>query len=200
MEHVILMTKNFTRSEEPDYYLIRACQKGDRDAFRLLFEQHQDRVYSIALHYSGNDQTAHDIAQQVFLKLITHIKQYNFQAEFLTWLYRIVVNSCYDERRRWRRLIPYSDEAEVTRIPAKENIEADFSRLELGETVRAAISELKPKLRMPILLKYIEGLSYGEIGEVLGCSTGTVASRLNRGHKALANKLGHLRGSLGSGE
>jgi RNA polymerase sigma-70 factor (ECF subfamily) len=66
--------------------------------------------------------------------------------------------------------------------------------------VQAAIAELKPKLRWPILLKYVEGLSYEEIAAVLDCSKGTVASRLNRGHKALAKRLGHLRGQFEIGE
>ena len=71
--------------------------------------------------------------------------------------------------------------------------ETKYERREIAGSVRAAISELKPKMRLPILLKYIEGLSYEEIALVLGCSKGTVASRLNRAHKALAKKLGHLR-------
>ena len=68
-----------------------------------------------------------------------------------------------------------------------------FATLEVADSVQAAIKELRPKLRMAILLKYVEGLSYEEIAEVLGCSKGTVASRLNRGHQTLARKLSHLR-------
>jgi RNA polymerase sigma-70 factor (ECF subfamily) len=70
----------------------------------------------------------------------------------------------------------------------------------MAESVKAAISELKPKFRQAILLKYIEGLSYEEIATVLDCSMGTVASRMNRGHKALAKRLGHLRGQVSLGE
>ncbi len=177
-------------------HVIAACQQGDREAFRLLFEAHQDRVYSIALHYSGNDAAAQDIAQQVFLKLLTNISQFTFQSEFTTWLYRMVANTCLDERRRWRKWIPLGEATEVPRMRSRENIETNYARLELSETVGLAISTLKPKLRMPILLRYIEGLSYEEIAQVLECSAGTVASRLNRGHKALAQKLGHLRDVL----
>jgi RNA polymerase sigma-70 factor (ECF subfamily) len=68
-----------------------------------------------------------------------------------------------------------------------------YSQLEISASVKAAVKELKPKLRIAILLKYFEGLSYEEIARVLGCSTGTVASRLNRGHKELARRLAHLR-------
>jgi RNA polymerase sigma-70 factor (ECF subfamily) len=70
--------------------------------------------------------------------------------------------------------------------------ERQYARLEISEAVRKAIEELKPKFRLPILLKYIEGLSYEEIATVMGCSKGTVASRLNRGHSQLAQRLAHL--------
>ena len=75
-----------------------------------------------------------------------------------------------------------------------------FTRLEISGAVKAAVAQLKPKLRMAILLKYFEELSYEEMAQVLGCSMGTVASRLNRGHKELARKLGHLRNALNAGE
>ena len=68
--------------------------------------------------------------------------------------------------------------------------------MELADCVKAAIQDLRPKLRLPILLKYVEGLSYDEMADVLRCSKGTVASRLNRGHKILARRLAHLRGAL----
>jgi RNA polymerase sigma-70 factor (ECF subfamily) len=74
--------------------------------------------------------------------------------------------------------------------------EARCAQREVEEAVRAAIRRLKPKLRIAILLKYFEDLSYQEMAEVLGCSTGTVASRLNRGHQELARRLAHLRGAL----
>ncbi len=72
--------------------------------------------------------------------------------------------------------------------------EDSYSRMEISASVKAAVKELKPKLRIAILLKYFEWMSYEEMARVLGCSTGTVASRLNRGHKELARRLAHLRG------
>ena len=85
-------------------------------------------------------------------------------------------------------------------MPARGSQEDKYMRREVAASVREAISQLRPKLRMPILLKYVEGLSYEEIAESLGCSKGTVASRLNRGHKILADKLSNLRGALEPGE
>ncbi|MCA1605534.1 MAG: sigma-70 family RNA polymerase sigma factor, partial [Acidobacteria bacterium] len=74
--------------------------------------------------------------------------------------------------------------------------EKSYARAELADSVQAAIGQLRPKLRMAILLKYVEDLSYEEIASLLGCSKGTVASRLNRGHQALAQKLVHLRNEV----
>lgn len=177
--------------------VIEACQQGDRDAFQSLFEAYKDKVFSIAVYSSGGDRTlAEDVTQQIFLKLFTAIRQFRGDSEFTTWLYRLVVNACLDERRRRRRWLPWDSTQATTiamnNVSDKKPQERQYARLEVAEAVRVAIEELKPKFRLPILLKYIEGLSYEEIAEVMGCSKGTVASRLNRGHSQLAKRLSHL--------
>jgi RNA polymerase sigma-70 factor (ECF subfamily) len=178
--------------------IIEACQQGDREAFRLLFEAYQDKVYSISLYYfKGDEAIARDVSQQVFLKLLTKIEQFRRDSEFTTWLYRLVVNACMDEQRKLRRFLPFGDGFEVSRRGSeKSSQEESYARTELADSVKVAIGELRPKLRLPILLKYVEGLSYEEMAEVLSCSKGTIASRLNRGHKILARQLAHLRGAL----
>jgi RNA polymerase sigma-70 factor (ECF subfamily) len=188
------------RERDTEVYMIEACKRGDRDAFHMLFESYKDRVYSIAFHYSGDESAARDLTQQVFLKLFTVIGQFRFESEFTTWLYRIVVNACADEQRKLRRFVPFSTGGEKTNMAVRASQEDRYLKRQVADSVRSAISELSPKLRLPILLKYVEGLSYDEIAEVLGCSKGTVASRLNRGHKALARKLDHLRGAVSAGE
>ena len=173
--------------------LIAECQSGSRQAFHTLFEIYKDRVYSIALHFSGEEAMAKDISQQVFLKLFTSIGQFRFDSEFSTWLYRVVANACVDEQRKRRRFVPFAEGKEMPQMSVKSSQEESVIRRQLAVSVRGAIAELSPKLRLPILLKYVEGLSYEEIAATLGCSVGTVSSRLNRGHKALAQKLNHLR-------
>ncbi|MGH9841842.1 MAG: RNA polymerase sigma factor [Blastocatellia bacterium] len=186
--------------------LIESCQRGDREAFRQLFEAHGDRVWTIALHFIGDETAAHDITQQVFLKLFTTIGQFRQDADFSTWLYRMVANACLDEQRKRKRLISFdffrTNDEEGERIemdllgiqnPKQPEQEDRFRQMELSAAVKAAVKELKPKLRIAILLKYFEGLSYEEMARVLGCSMGTVASRLNRGHKELARRLAHLK-------
>lgn len=179
-----------------DRRVIEACQAGDREAFRLLFEAWQDRVYSIAYHFCGDATNARDLSQQVFLKLFTSIDQFRFQSEFSTWLYRLVANLCLDDHRRRRRFLPWSAAGEIE-VRERWTVEEKLDRRQMQANVRAAILELKPKLRLVILLKYFEGMSYEEMGEALGCSPGTIASRLNRGHQALARKLGSFGAQTG---
>jgi RNA polymerase sigma-70 factor, ECF subfamily len=177
-----------------DERVIKACQQGDREAFRLLFETYKDRVFSIAAYSFGGDETAaSDVSQQIFLKLMTTIVQFRGDSAFTTWLYRLVVNACTDEQRKRRRFLPFGESTPMSKIEDRRPQEKQYAKLEVADSVQAAIKQLSPKLRMPILLKYVEGLSYEEIAGVLGCSRGTVASRLNRGHQALARRLFHLR-------
>ena len=184
-----------------DSLTIEACQRGDSDAFRLVFEAYRDRVYSIALcFFDGNQATAKDIAQDVFLKLMTTISQFQKRSEFSTWLYRLVTNACLDRKRALKRLLFFGNARDLDFTGRHASLEDKYMQLEAERSVRKVIAGMKPKLRMTVLLKYFEDLSYGEIGEILGCSSGTVASRLNRAHQILARKLAHLRGGLASGE
>ena len=195
--------------------LIEACQQGDREAFRELFDAHKDRVWSVAVHFTGDESAARDVTQQVFLKLFTNIIQFRHEANFKTWLYRLVANECLDEFRKRRRLVSFDffrsghndegheedgGEVDMRDWRQKPFQEESLARLEVSEAVKAAVMQLKPKLRMAILLKYFEDLSYEQMAVALGCSAGTVASRLNRGHKALAQKLAHLREVVSAAE
>ena len=192
MEQCAVMEEPF--SEER---VIAACQEGDRDAFRQLFETYKDKVFSIAVYSFGGDETAaSDVSQQIFLKLMTNIGQFRGDSAFTTWLYRMVVNACTDERRKRRRFLPFGDGVPVSKLEDRRPQEKRYAKMELADSVQGAIKELSPKLRMPILLKYVEGLSYDEIAGVLGCSKGTVASRLNRGHQKLAQRLSYLKNQL----
>ncbi len=168
--------------------LVAACRQGDREAFRELFEQYRDRVYSIALRFSGSETAAMDISQDAFVKFFDSIRGFRGDASLQTWIFRMVVNSCFDYRRRNRRFVPMPEGFLETLRAAADSL-ADLVRSEQCASVRSAVDRLAPHLRMVVALRYTEGLSYEEIGAVLGCSLGTVASRLNRAHKALERKL-----------
>jgi RNA polymerase sigma-70 factor (ECF subfamily) len=176
--------------------LVAACQRGESEAFRELFETYKDKVYSIALRYSGEPAVAMDIAQDLFLKLFSSIRDFRGDSSFETWVYRLVVNSCLDHKRKHWRLIPMA-EGVLSALRSPGDSLAEMLRSEFSAGIRAAVDRLAPDLRIAIILRYTEGLSYAEISEVLGCSPGTVASRLNRAHKALERRLSHLAGKNG---
>jgi RNA polymerase sigma-70 factor (ECF subfamily) len=180
--------------EGSDRELIEGCRRGERDAFRALFETYQDKIYSIALRFSGNEALAMDIAQDTFLKLFSSIAEFRGDSAFGTWVYRLVVNSCLDHKRRAWRLIPLADEVmAVLRAPG--DALHGLLHSEMRGRVQFAVGKLPADQRIVVVLRYTEGLAYEEIATVLGCSVGTVASRLNRAHKALGRRLSHLKGS-----
>jgi RNA polymerase sigma-70 factor, ECF subfamily len=182
------------RDREASAELIDSCRAGDRDAFRVLYELYKDRVYSVSLYFfHGDEAVAADVTQQVFLKLITTIGQYKGDAAFSTWLYRLVVNACQDAARR-RKSAPWTaDPARVEALAVAAPQEEERARTEISAAVRDAVSALPPKYRLAVLLRYFDELSYEEMAKALRCSMGTVASRLSRGHKLLAERLKDLR-------
>lgn len=176
-----------------DREVIAGCRRGEDDAFRALFEAHKDRVYSIALRYSGDEAAAMDIAQETFLKLLSSIHKFRGEAGFDSWLHRVVVNTCLDYQRRNRKLLPFLGELlEAASAPAESALHK-LMRREVEQDVQRIVGRLPAEQRMVVVLRYTEGLSYDEIGRILGCSAGTVASRLSRAHKVLERRLSHLR-------
>jgi RNA polymerase sigma-70 factor, ECF subfamily len=189
MESLARVIENPTKID-----LIAECRSGNREAMHSLFVEHQRRVYSIALNFfGGNMDRAEDVTQQVFLKIFTKMN-FRGDAEFTTWLYRLTVNACIDETRRSRRLFGFAAWFGEREPVSKTSLDEKIRSREIAAEVKTVIGSLKPKFRLPLVLKYVEGLSYQEIADVLECSIGTVSSRLNRGHKMLAAKLEHLRG------
>lgn len=175
--------------------LIAACRRGESDAFRDLFERYKDRVYSIALRYSGDAGTAEDIAQDTFVKLFGAIGSFRGDSSFESWLYRLIVNSCFDHKRRSRRFLPLlADAFDLMRAPGASALD-EAMQAQMGSQLHALVDALPSEQRMVVVLRYTQGLSYEEIGAAMGCSAGTVASRLNRVHKLLGRRLARLAGT-----
>jgi RNA polymerase sigma-70 factor (ECF subfamily) len=181
------------RVAEPDLDpdTLEGFRRGDPAAQRRVFERYGDRVFSIALHFlRGDHAAAQDAAQEAFVRMFRAAPSFRRDSRLSTWLYRIVANTCLDELRRRRRLVLFGDlprEIHPTVAPAVAGpLEAD---------VAAAVSRLSPKLRLAVLLRYFDDLSYDEMAQALNCSPGTVASRLARAHAALATSLAHLHPS-----
>ena len=178
---------------DPD--IVEACRHGDRDALRALYEAYKDRVYSIAFYFfHGDAAAASDVSQQVFLKLIDGIARFRGDATFSTWLYRVVVNACVDRSRRWKTERGFADASVLEGLPDQEStLEQTLVDGEMATAVREAVAGLPVKLRAAVLLRYFDDLSYDQMAGALGCSIGTVASRLSRAHRLLATRLAALR-------
>ncbi len=185
--------------ESNDRDVVEACRRGDPDAFRVLFETYKDRVYSIALRYSGDATTAMDIAQETFLKLLSCIGEFRGDANFETWLFRMVVNRCLDHHRRGRRWMPLVADLFNLVQSSGDTVLHELMQSEFAASVQEVVGTLPAEQRMVVVLRYTEGLSYEQIADILGCTTGTVGSRLNRAHKVLERRLSHLRKARGGG-
>jgi RNA polymerase sigma-70 factor, ECF subfamily len=179
-----------------DAEIIESCRTGDRDALRVLYDLYKDRVYSVSLYFFHGDRSAaSDVTQQVFLKLITAIRQFKGEAAFSTWLYRLVANACQDAARRRKSTVFGTDPARLEEFTLPGSQEDDYARAQMAQSVQEAVSALPPKFRIAVLLRYFDDLSYEQMAQVLHCSMGTVASRLSRGHKMLAERLKNLVGA-----
>ena len=170
-----------------------ALSEREREGLRELYLAHKDNVYSVALYFfHGNEAAAADATQQVFLKLAKSLGTFRGQGDFSAWLRRLVVNVCLDGARRTSARREASPEI-LDALPGAQSHEDDLARRQHAGEVRAAVVSLPAKLRLPILLRYIDDLSYAEMARALECSAGTVASRLSRGHRLLAQKLDPAR-------
>jgi len=141
----------------------------------------------------GNGNTIDDIAQEVFLTVYKNLKSFRFQSQFTTWLYRITVNKCKDHLRKVkiRNIISFFKEDEE-----EPGYNISYENINTAEIVQKAIEKLPEKLRLPLLLKDIQGLSYQEIAEIAKCELGTVKSRIFRAREGLKNILEPFRQEL----
>ena len=184
-----------SKSEYDERATIIAAQQGDREAFRTLYERYRDRVYNIIFYSIGDEMRAEDVLQMVFVKIYRGLPGFRFEASLSTWIYRITLNECQNQhRRRGAQHVPFEallgSEEEFDAGAAADRQHAESERREI---IHRAVMELSPKLRAVVALKYVDGLSYEEMALVLGCSQGTVASRLNRALATLEARLRPLR-------
>src|SRR5262245_45542014 len=182
-------------SELDERELILAAKQGDCTAFRIIYERNRDSVYNL-VYYSLNDpRLIEDVVQIVFMKIYRGLPGFRFEANLSTWIYRVTINECQNQnRQRNVRFVPFDtiagsgEEIDMASIPENRH-----SYRERQQIIQEAVMQLSPKLRAVVVLKYIEGLSYDEIAQVLECAPGTVASRLNRALGDLESRLRPLR-------
>ncbi len=180
--------------------LVKQCQTGDTQAFDQLVSRYRNRVFGMIYNMVRNEQDAWDLAQDSFVKAWKSIGRFRAQSSFYTWIYRIVMNVTIDWLRKKQVKgagMEFDDSVQLKEIdPASRTspkAEAlPHERMERGEVrarIDAAIAQLSPEHRAVILMKETEDMQYHEIAEALGCSIGTVMSRLFYARKKLQGLL-----------
>ena len=181
------------QADVSDLDLVTRCQAGDTEAFDELVTRYRTRVFGMIYNMVHSEQDAWDLAQDSFLKAWKSIKRFRGRSTFYTWIYRIAVNLAIDAQRRQKRNPLDFRETMDGVLEAQEETArdpfADVHDRELRENLIRAINELTPEHKAVIVLRTIEGLSYKDIGDILGCSEGTVMSRLHYARKKLQDKL-----------
>lgn len=176
-----------------DSALIAGILEGSDEAYRILVERYQDRVFRLLSRFTRDRMEAEDLAQEVFVKVFRKLHTFQQDSSFYTWLYRIATNTATDHlaRRKRRRLHLVED---VTVLDGDETSERGGAaepllEQEMREVTREVLMGLPEKYRTILVLREYEDLSYTAIAEVLGCSIGTVESRLFRARKRFKEAL-----------
>ena len=169
-----------------DFSLIKRFIEGDESTFRILVQRHKEKVRNIIYLTLNNGSSVDDIAQDVFITVYKNLKQFRFESQFTTWLYRITINKCKDHIRKMKIRSFFTSVKDMNEEPAYNS---STENIELKEVVHKAIARLPEKLRVPLLLKDIEGFSYQEIADTVQCEIGTVKSRIFRAREGLKNIL-----------
>ncbi|MGC8874032.1 MAG: RNA polymerase sigma factor [Chloroflexia bacterium] len=179
---------------EPAPEVVRRAQAGDEAALTELVRSQQNYVYSIALGIFRNPDEAADVTQEAFLRLFQVLPTFRGETRFTTWLYRLVVNLCYDELRRQKRRPVGRETAEeaLEQIPetapwADPDLGAE--RTDVQEQVRRALAQLDEPYRTALILFYFRDLKYREIAEIMGLPINTVKSHIHRAKARLAELL-----------
>lgn len=183
--------------ESSDEELVALALAGQEEVFAIIYERYYYRAYRLAYGMTGRHEDAEDLTQEVFIRSFQRLGQFEGRSKFSTWFYRLTVNHCLNHRGARRD--EFQMETEEVEPPVSGSL-GQMERLLLQKQVQAqiyrALFSLKPKYRIIVILKDIEGLSYKEIAEQVGCSTGTLGTRLKRARKLLARKLEHLKGAF----
>lgn len=196
------MATNINHASAEDPVLVKAAQKGDMLAFEELVARHRDKIYARAFSVVRNQEEAIDLSQEAWVKAWQRMQQFHGDSSFGTWMTRIVINLCLDQLRRRKRqqtdsLDALNDESggvERYMPPVTINPTARLERAEVRQRIDSAMQELSDAHRTVLVLHEFEQMEYKEIAKTVGCSIGTVMSRLFYARRRLAALLSDLRG------
>jgi RNA polymerase sigma-70 factor (ECF subfamily) len=181
-----------------DRQLIERCRSGDREAFDELVRRYEKQTYNLAYRLSGNYDDASDVVVEAFVRAFQGLHTFRGDANFSTWLHRVVVNTFLDMRKRQkgRQHLSLEEQIELDGDSLTRQIEDTspgpqelVEEKEREQVLQQAIAQLSPDRRILIVLYHFENLSYDEIAQMLNLPVGTVKSRLNRARLALREIL-----------
>lgn len=173
---------NQTGAEDDDYPLIREFMEGKESGFKTLVLKHKEKVRNLVYLTLGDSEFVDDISQDVFISVFHKLKDFRFESKFTTWLYRITINKCRDYLRKKKVrsiFVPIKDEGN------EYGAGYQSEDIDIPHLVRTAIEKLPEKLRIPLVMRDIDGLSYKEIADSLGTEVGTIKSRIFRARETL---------------
>ena len=173
-----------------DALLLGRYLAGDARAFDLLMEAHQRRVFAICLRILRDREEALDATQETFITVLRKAGGFEGRAAFSTWLYRVAVNTCYDQlrKKKRRRAVRMPEGYD----PRDASVNGTLEAVELRPAIEEALAGLSPEFGAAVILSDLEGLPLKQVAEILDVPLGTVKSRVFRGRKMLAAQLGNL--------
>ena len=183
-----------------DQLLVERAQKGDKRAFDLLVLKYQHKIVKLIMRYVRDPSEALDVSQEAFIKTYRALPKFRGDSAFYTWLYRIAINTAKNHLVAMKRR-PVDFEVDLqdpesyelnARLRDIDTPDRIMQREELRETVEGAIAGLPEELRVAIVLREIEGMSYEEIARAMDCPVGTVRSRIFRAREAIDGRIGPL--------
>jgi RNA polymerase sigma-70 factor (ECF subfamily) len=182
---------------DPDAEDVAKAGRGDRSAAARLIARHTPRLLTVARRMLGVQAEADDVVQEVFLKLWTHAARWQAgNAKFETWLYRVMLNQCYDRLRR-RPTAPLEAAEEIADDAALPDAGLDESML--SREIGSVLETLPERQKAAILLCHFQGCGNIEAAEIMGLSVEALESLLARGRRALRARLAHLKDFVGEG-
>lgn len=195
-------------TQQLDQELVKRVQRGDMAAFDLLVRKYQHRIAALIGRYVADWSECQDVAQETFIRAYRAIGSFRGDAQFYTWLHRIAVNTAKNHLVSLGRRPPGADidveDAEQfdsgVRLRDTDTPEREMMRRQMEQTVLRAVEQLPEELRIAITLREVDGLSYDEIAQRMGCPVGTVRSRIFRAREAIDEELKPLMDSETSAE
>lgn len=183
-------------ADEPQWgmqHILQQAKDGNHEAFRLLMQRYMKQAYNVAHRFVGDHDSAEDVTQEAFVKVHAALPTFRGEAEFGTWLHRIVVNIALTKKRLEKNKQARHVSIDEVILAAPDEGHGDIQSQEQQSHVEQALHELPTLQRAVVILRHLNGLSTRQVSDILQCSEGTVKTHLFRGLKKMKGRLQYLQ-------